>query len=72
MFNPKLKNGIIIVVTAVWATNFGAGLFIKDYESDPAVQVAFLTIVGGLFALGKGNNSGSGSGEHKKNPGDTA
>lgn len=53
MINPKLKNGIIIVVTTVWATNFIAGLLPgSTYEPDQAINAIFMGIVGGLFALG--------------------
>lgn len=52
MIDPKLKNGIIIVVTAVWAINFVAGLVIESYEPDQAINAIFMGIVGGLFALG--------------------
>lgn len=62
MINPKLKNGIIIVVTAIWATNFIAGLVVKTYEPDQAINAIFMGIVGGLFALGARDNKGSGGG----------
>lgn len=52
MIDPRLKNGIIIVVTSVWAVNFLAGLLIKSYEPDQAINAIFMAIVGGLFALG--------------------
>lgn len=52
MIDPKLKNGIIVVVTGVWAINFLAGLVVKSYEPDQAINAIFMAIVGGLFALG--------------------
>lgn len=67
MIDPKLKNGIIIVVTAVWAINFIAGLAVKSYEPDQSINAIFMAIVGGLFALGarsndKGNSHGDSGG----------
>jgi len=73
MLNPKIKNGIIIVVTMVWATNFASGLFLKDYEPDQTINAIFMAIVGGLFALGgRGNNGGDSSsgGAHKDTSGE--
>lgn len=52
MIDAKLKNAIIIVVTAVWALNFVAGLALPNYEPDQAINAIFMGIVGGLFALG--------------------
>lgn len=52
MIDAKLKNAIIIVVTAVWAINFVAGLAVPNYEPDQAINAIFMGIVGGLFALG--------------------
>lgn len=71
MIDPRLKNGIIIVVTTIWATNFLAGLVIKSYEPDQAINAIFMGIVGGLFALGVRDNSGGGKSsppESKKEP----
>lgn len=63
MIDPKLKNGIIVVVTGVWAVNFLAGLVVSKYEPDQAINAIFMAIVGGLFALGarddKGDDGGS-------------
>lgn len=71
MLEPKIKNGVIIVVTLVWSTNFVSGLFLKGYEPDQTINAIFMAIVGGLFALGgKGNNGGSSGegGSHKGEP----
>lgn len=58
MIDPRLKNGIIIVVTTIWTTNFLAGLLVSTYETDQTINVAFMTIVGGLFALGSRGGGG--------------
>ena len=52
MPSERVRNAIIGVVTAVWAANFTAGLVLHDYESDPTIHAVFMSIVGGLFALG--------------------
>ncbi len=67
MIDPRLKNGIIIVVTSVWAVNFLAGLLIKSYEPDQAINAIFMAIVGGLFALGARNENGK-PGDKGSNP----
>lgn len=52
MIDPKLKNWIISIVTAVWALNFLVGLVPQvDYKPDQAINAIFMAIVGGLFAL---------------------
>lgn len=52
MIDPKLKNWIISIVTAVWALNFVVGLVPQlDYKPDQAINAIFMAIVGGLFAL---------------------
>lgn len=67
--DPRLKNGIIIVVTTIWATNFLAGLLVPSYETDQAINVAFMTIVGGLFALGaRGKGKGGGDDNDSNSP----
>ncbi len=69
MIDPKLKNVIISVVTAVWALNFAAGIALKSYEPDQAINAIFMGIVGGLFAIGARQDKGSGT---KKNDGGDA
>lgn len=58
--DPRLRNAIITVVTAVWAVNFAAKFFVSGYEPDQAVHGVFMAIVGGLFALSR---NGGGEGE---------
>ena len=57
MLSERLANLVIIVVTLVWATNFGARFFISDYQSSETINAIFMAIVGGVFALkAKGGN----------------
>jgi hypothetical protein len=65
VIDPKLKNAIIIVVTAVWAVNFVAGLAVPKYEPDQAINAIFMGIVGGLFALGARDKNDPKGGAHK-------
>lgn len=52
MIDSRLRNWIIIVVTAVWATNFVAGIIPQfEYQPDQAINAIFMGIVGGLFAM---------------------
>jgi hypothetical protein len=46
----KLRSVVIGIVTAVWAMNFTAPIFVKDYEPSPELNVAFMAIIGVLTA----------------------
>ena len=46
----KLRSVIIVIVTAVWAMNFTAPIFVKDYAPSPELNVAFMAIIGILTA----------------------
>lgn len=54
MISPRLRTTIVVVVTVVWAVNFGAGLIPGlGYETDPTIHAVFMAIVGGAIALGR-------------------
>ena len=56
MISPKLRNWIAGIVTGVWAMNFVATLIPQlQYKSDPALNAVFMAIVGGAFALSRGD-----------------
>jgi hypothetical protein len=57
MPSERVRNIIIAVVTTVWAVNFAAGLFMPDYDPDPTIHAVFMSIVGGLLAIGARNDS---------------
>jgi hypothetical protein len=61
MPSERVRNAIIAVVTAVWAVNFGAGLFVSTYQPDQAINAIFMAIVGGLFAIGARKDNGGDS-----------
>lgn len=46
----KLRSVVIGIVTAVWAMNFTAPIFVKDYTPSPELNVAFMAIIGVLTA----------------------
>lgn len=56
MISPKLRNWIAAIVCTVWALNFAASLIPQlKYEADPAIHAVFMAIVGGAFALSRGD-----------------
>jgi hypothetical protein len=62
MISARARTVVIAVVTAVWAMNFLAGVFINGYEPSESINGIFMAIVGGLFALGSRNGNGSSNG----------
>ena len=52
MIGERTRTVIIAVVTAVWATNFLAGIVVAEYRPSESINGIFMAIVGGLFALG--------------------
>lgn len=58
MISPKLRNWIAGCVAVVWALNFIATLIPQmDYKADPAIHAVFMAIVGGAFALSRGDKA---------------
>lgn len=45
-----LRTIVITIVTAVWAINFTAPIFVKEYSPSPELNVAFMAIIGVLTA----------------------
>lgn len=52
MISDKTRTVVIGVVTAVWASNFIAGVVLPGYEPSESINGIFMAIVGGLFAMG--------------------
>lgn len=65
MPSERVRNAIIAVVTTVWAVNFAAGLFSPDYRPDPTIHAVFMSIVGGLLAIGARQESNRGGGDDR-------
>lgn len=58
MINKRLGNVVIVLICVIWAANFGAQFIVSDYQPDPTINMIFMGIVGGLFALqSRRNNS---------------
>ena len=62
MLSDRTRTVVIAVVTAVWASNFLAGIFIDSYSPSESINGIFMAIVGGLFALGARESSKKDSG----------
>jgi len=57
VLSNKVRTLLIVVVTLVWAANFVAPIFVKDYTPAPELNVAFMAIIGVLTAsYRKGKN----------------
>lgn len=48
--NNTVRTVVITIVTAVWAINFTAPIFVRDYSPSPELNVAFMAIIGVLTA----------------------
>jgi hypothetical protein len=48
-----IRTVVISIVTAVWAINFTAPIFVQDYSPSPELNVAFMAIIGVLTASAK-------------------
>lgn len=60
----RMRATVIVVVTAVWASNFAAGLIpALHYKPDQAINGIFMTIVGGMVALGAREKKNGGGGD---------
>jgi hypothetical protein len=60
-----LATAIIMIVTLVWAVNFGAQFIVDSYEPDVAINGIFMAIVGGALALSRRDNKGAKNAEEK-------
>lgn len=68
-----LSNAVIGVVTAVWVANFVAPMVVEGYESDPQLNLVFMTIVGGALALrSKKDDDRPGKGADNDSSGDAS
>jgi len=58
---PKpLATAVVVLVSAVWAGNFAASVFVPGYSSDASINFVFASIVGGAMALRGGEKGGPG------------
>jgi len=61
---------VIVVVTAVWALNFGASVVVKSYTPSESINGIFMVIVGGLYAADRTSkrDDDNSKGEKRKIP----
>ena len=73
MINKRLGNVVIVLICVIWAANFGAQFVVSDYKPDPTINMIFMGIVGGLFALqhrrSNGDNSESNASQEEEDAG---
>lgn len=48
--SDRLRTAVIVLVAIVWAANFTAPIFVRDYKPAPELNVAFMAIIGVLTA----------------------
>lgn len=54
MLLPRpLASAIIVLVSVVWAANFGLQFFVPEYKPDVAINGIFMAVVGGALALSR-------------------
>lgn len=63
MLSRKATVFVVGVVTAIWAVNIMAGIILKDYEADQAVNGIFMAIVGGLLAADRASRKNGKNGD---------
>lgn len=63
MLPKPLTYAILLLITAVWAVNFGATLLVPGYESDVYIHVIFMGTVGVVLGLGQRGGPKPGNGD---------
>lgn len=58
VINKRLGNVVIVLICVIWSANFVAQFFVSDYKPDPTINMIFMGIVGGLFALQQRKSGG--------------
>lgn len=53
MLSPRIRNGIIVLVSAMWAISTGISWVNEDFHKDPALDAAFGLVVGLALGVGK-------------------
>jgi hypothetical protein len=56
--SKRLRTGLIVLISAVWAANFIMPLIRSEYKPPAEINVAFMTVVGLLSAGYRGNGDG--------------
>lgn len=50
--NPKIANGIAVVVALVWAGSYLASAFVKNYDRSPWIDFIMMGLCGAAFGNG--------------------
>lgn len=50
LVGDRARTAVILVITAVWALNFAAGVFVSTYKAPPEINSIFMGTVGALLA----------------------
>jgi hypothetical protein len=69
--NNWTRSALIVVMSLVWAMNFTAPIFVKDYQPSSELNVGFLGVITALVTTwkrGGGNGDGDGSGNQDDDP----
>ncbi|MGH3986346.1 MAG: hypothetical protein ACRDTZ_03390 [Pseudonocardiaceae bacterium] len=57
MIPQWISNVIVVLVSGVFAVNFGAQFILQSWQPDPYIYGIFMTVVGGSFALRKSDKA---------------
>lgn len=57
--SDKLRSVVILIVVIVWALNVTVPIFVKDYESIPELNAAFMGMIGLIIAGRKNGEEGN-------------
>ncbi|KEI45070.1 hypothetical protein GU90_07705 [Saccharopolyspora rectivirgula] len=58
MVPSSLAQFVVVLVCVVWAANFAAPFVVTGYQTDPQLNLVFMSIVGGALALTRKRNGG--------------
>lgn len=60
MLSDKVRNGIAITITVVWAASFLVGVIEPRYQVDAAIHGIMLVVAGGAFGSSIVKRNGNG------------
>lgn len=47
--NTRIRNGMAVVITAVWALSFVADIFVKEYDPSPFLHMIMMGLATAVF-----------------------
>lgn len=57
----RIRSALIVFISLIWAANFTAPIFIKEYVALPEVHIIFMTIVALLVKTSNGGDDQNGN-----------